>query len=255
MKSIIQKVFKYFGFKIVKNSIIDKTETFLIKKKLVNNESPVIFDVGANKGQTIRNYLSIFPGAIIHAFEPNNIEAKKIKNQYDNFETVKINNLAVGDKKEKLKFNIRACSGHSSFKKIIPGTKWLEERNKQFNKSGGDYTRETVDVDVISIDDYTEEHNIQNIDILKIDTEGYEDKVLKGCENLLKKNKIKIIFLELIFSEVYENPLNFYDIEKILNPYGFRLFTMTNGGSLLSDIKFKTDLIYVSEEIYQKFKR
>ena len=32
MKSIIQKVFKYFGFKIVKNSIIDKTETFLIKK-------------------------------------------------------------------------------------------------------------------------------------------------------------------------------------------------------------------------------
>jgi hypothetical protein len=54
------------------------------------------------------------------------------------------------------------------------------------------------------------------IDILKIDTQGYEDKVIAGSKNLIKKNKIKIIQLEIIFSEIYQNTLNIYDIEKFL---------------------------------------
>jgi hypothetical protein len=117
------------------------------------------------------------------------------------------------------------------------------------------YTLETRDVDIIRLDDYTSENNIKEIDILKIDTQGYESKVLNGCTNLLKKNSIKVIKLELIFSEIYENPLNIYDVEKHLIPYGYKLFAISNAGNLYSNYIFQIDFIYVSNEIYLKFKK
>lgn len=47
----------------------------LLKEKI--NKNPVIFDVGANRGQSIEKYLKIFHKPIIHSFEP-------IKNEFDN---------------------------------------------------------------------------------------------------------------------------------------------------------------------------
>ena len=117
------------------------------------------------------------------------------------------------------------------------------------------YTLETRDVDIIRLDDYTSENNIKEIDILKIDTQGYESKVLNGCTNLLKKNSIKVIKLELIFSEIYENPLNIYDVEKHLIPNEYKLFAISNAGNLYSNYIFQIDFIYVSNEIYLKFKK
>ena len=54
--------------------------------------------------------------------------------------------------------------------------------------------------------------------MLKIDTQGYEDKVLIGCQETLKKNKIKAIIVEIMFDNVYEKYFSFSDIEKYINP-------------------------------------
>ena len=107
---------------------------------------------------------------------------------------------------------------------------------------------------IITLDDYAEKKNIDTIDILKIDTQGYEDKVLEGANQLLKKNKIKIIQLELIFSEIYENPLAIFDVEKFLIPNNYKLFGTSNGGSLISDYIYQVDHIYVSADTYENFK-
>ena len=98
------------------------------------------------------------------------------------------------------------------------------------------------------------EKNLKNIDILKIDTQGFEDKVLLGAQNLLKKNAIKLIQLELIFAEIYEKPLQIYDVEKTLIPNNYRLLSILNNGSLISDYTFQSEFIYVSNDIYENFK-
>ena len=54
---------------------------------------------------------------------------------------------------------------------------------------------------------------IETIDILKIDTQGYEDKVLDGCIESIKQNKIKIIITEIIEYD-YSKYLNFLDMKK-----------------------------------------
>ena len=117
---------------------------------------------------------------------------------------------------------------------------------KNYHLDPSHYT--TIDIKQIKLDDFANENKIDNIDFLKIDTQGTEDKVLQGASELLKKQKIKVIQLELIFSEVYDNTLNFYDVEKLLIPNGYKLFAINKFGNLYHDIKFAIDVIYINQE-------
>ena len=63
---------------------------------------------------------------------------------------------------------------------------------------------ESQEVNIKTLDNYFKDKNVQEIDLLKIDTQGYEDKVLIGCQETLKKNKIKAIIVEIMFDNVYE---------------------------------------------------
>ena len=64
---------------------------------------------------------------------------------------------------------------------------------------------------IVSLDKYCRDHKIDNIDLLKIDTQGYEEEILEGSKNLIKSNNIKVIEDELIFSD--QKNIKF-DIEK-----------------------------------------
>ena len=55
-----------------------------------------------------------------------------------------------------------------------------------------------------TLDEYALSKGIQHIDILKMDVQGSELNVLKGAENLLKSNKIDIIYSEVWFKAAYE---------------------------------------------------
>ena len=61
------------------------------------------------------------------------------------------------------------------------------------------------------------------IDVVKIDTQGYEDKVLEGSLETIKKNRIGIIVTEIMFDNIYDRYFSFSDLEKFLIPYNFRM--------------------------------
>jgi len=252
--NVIQKIINFFGYKITKFKSVDYADFDRITKILQDTEEPIIFDVGANTGQSILRYKKQFPNSIIHSFEPDKKEVEKLIVKYKNDNSVVLNNVAVGEKPGSLEFNISASSGYSSFQKLIPNTTWLKKRSKTIGIESEKFTTETINSKIITLDDYCSKNNITKIDILKIDTQGYEDKVLEGAIELLKYNKIKIIQLELIFSEIYENPPNIYDVEKFLIPNKYKLFGISNGGSLISHYIYTSDLIYVSFDAYEKFK-
>ena len=63
-------------------------------------------------------------------------------------------------------------------------------------------------VDVNTIDNYCKTNEIEFIDILKIDTQGYEENVLLGATNMIKNKKIKFIELEIIFFDIYNETLS-----------------------------------------------
>jgi len=245
MKNFIQKLINLTGYKLMKLRSIDKDDRDGITKILIDNQKPVIFDVGANKGQSIDRYKKLFKNPIIHSFEPNAKEVEKIKKKYENDEQLFLNNVAIGEKPGSLEFNINAISSHSSFKNLIPNTTWIKKRSQLAKIQSEKYTIEKILTKIITLDDYAKKNNINDVDILKIDTQGYEDKVLQGAQQLLKNEKIKMIQLELIFSEIYEKPLQIFDVEKFLIANNYKLFSISNGGSLISHYVYQADFIYI----------
>ena len=254
IKELIQKIFIFFGYKII-NLKKDKSNLDQYLKTLINY-NPLIFDVGANNGQSVENFKKIYPEAKFHCFEPNPDVWNILDKNYKDNKNVVTNIIAVSDQIGTNKFHIYANSKHSSFNKLIPNHQYTKERSKTFNLKESEYLKKIVDVKTITLDKYCEENNVNHIDILKIDTEGHDEKVLAGAKNLIKENKISIIKVELRFSEVYEKySLDIYDIEKHITPYGYKLFGNNAYGNFYSDYTWLSDHLYISKDIYNNIKK
>ena len=65
-----------------------------------------------------------------------------------------------------------------------------------------------------------DDNSINSIDILKIDTEGYEFNVIKGAE--IKIKKIKLVYFEHHFDDMLIKNYNFSDINDFLTKNGFK---------------------------------
>ena len=199
----------------VKNLSFDE----ILKQNL--SQDPLILDVGANKGQTIRRFLDLFDNPTIHAFEPVEEAIQKIRENYSTHRNIFINNHALGDKRETKNFNISHRTENSTFHQFNSNTKWLKTRSRQYNVGVNEYVKKVEKVNIGTIDDYVAKNKIEKIDILKMDTEGYEDKVLSGAINTLRENKIKIVLTELAFDNVRDKYLSFSDLEKYLLPNNY----------------------------------
>ena len=64
--------------------------------------------------------------------------------------------------------------------------------------------------------------------------------------------KVSLIEIELIIGVAYERRLSFYDLEKILNKYGYKLVAISEGGNIISYSSYQVDLIYVNQNIFKK---
>ena len=140
MKNLIKRIFGLFDYKLSKSKSIDPIDLNSLTKSLITKSEPVIFDVGANNGQSIIRYKKLYQSSIIHSFEPNVDEFNILKKKYDNHKDLYLNNVAVGDEKGNLEFNINALSGNSSFKNLVPNTTWIKKRSSQINIDEKNYT-------------------------------------------------------------------------------------------------------------------
>ncbi len=121
----------------------------------------VVFDVGA---RTDTDYFDIFPEAEYHLFEPNSEFFEELKAKVGDRKNVYLNNFGLGDKEGEISYNpvLQAFS---------EGEAWRGDGPSLLVKT---------------LDWYVKEHNIQRIDFLKIDAEGYDYKVLLGGTEAVK---------------------------------------------------------------------
>lgn len=246
-EDLIRRIFLLIGVqirKVPKN--IDKTFDE-IHQILNNAENPIIFDVGANEGQSIKRFRNIFPNSIIHSFEPLPREFKMLQENYTSDNTF-LSNVALGAIEEKRKFYVNYRSHSSSFTKLNLDSAGNKKESEQYGRSPENFIDEEIQVDISTLDGYVRKNNITKIDILKIDTQGFEDEVLKGAENALKSKIISTIELELLVGDNYEKRVTFLDVEKYLIPYGYRLYAITHGGNLFDYPAFGFDIIYTLDE-------
>ena len=104
-----------------------------------------------------------------------------------------------------------------------------------------------LSVPVTTLASVVEDLGLQELDVLKIDTQGFEKEVLKGCGTIL--HNTLIVETEVIFSDAYEKSSSIGGIQDILTPYGFVLWDIPYIGKFASDevnrINF-VDVIFVN---------
>lgn len=235
-KKVLDRVFRQYGYELNK---LEKRENDFNYQLLLQKKNPVIFDVGANQGQSIRRFKTIFQNPQIYSFEPTPELSVKLTQAFVQDKDVTIIPKAVSDKKGKLTFNMydtKEAGVGNSIHNLNP--------NYAAKLLG------TEEVEAITLGDYCTNNNISKIDILKIDVQGHEPEVLKGAEPVLRNGGIKIIELEMMFDYTYDRSLTFLDIEQILQPFGFKLFAIPVIRRIGLGKLSWLDAVYVNEEVY-----
>ncbi|NRC56213.1 FkbM family methyltransferase [Neoaquamicrobium sediminum] len=79
-------------------------------------------------------------------------------------------------------------------------------------------------VSTVSLDSYCVSEGIDRIDLLKIDTQGFERQVLEGTQGLLSRKAVASLYCEMIFVPVYRGQATFYDLAGYLGRFGYGLY-------------------------------
>lgn len=178
-----------------------RTYDEIIKKEIYHfnpkNEHPVIIDCGASMGLSLLYFSKTYPGAVIDAFEPDESILDTLES---NIKTYEMNRVTL-------------------HKKAV----WISEETLRFYTNrglGGRLTHEynTPDfktVETIRLKDFIGE---KKIDLLKIDIEGAEFRILKDCES--KLSQIDHLFVEYHSPADDEQKLD--DVLHLLKNNGFR---------------------------------
>lgn len=148
------------------------------------SESPTVLEVGANIGYFLLQAADLLGDtAQIYAFEPgeNNIEQLRRNVCINGFsEQVDIIQSAVGDETGTTQFRIRAAGN----------------KNQVVDTDTGP---DVVDVDLITLDRFAESRGLtpEDIDIVRMDAQGYEYNILQGMETLLRDSNNLLLFVEV----------------------------------------------------------
>jgi len=127
------------------------------RRKFPNKRIRLIFDVGANVGQSVVEFQRDFPSAVILSFEPD-------RNSFDILQRVngRAYNLALSSSPGQLRFDNRSPVSEVRAIACDQGDESLPI------------------VSVTTVDQFCSEQNIKHIDLLKIDTEGHDLEVLSA---------------------------------------------------------------------------
>lgn len=181
--------------------------------QLIAIEPKIIVLGGIHHGDSALKYLNLFPNAIIHGFEPNsrNLSLARLKLR-GNLDRVQLYPFALSSNSGKANLHINSHDATHSLFEIGKIKYWDEHVD----------TIAIEQVETITLDSFSEEYGVTNIDLLHLDIQGAELDALKGAENLLKKRAVFLVRCESEFEEIYFDQPLFWDIGKFLSSFKYR---------------------------------
>lgn len=214
-KKFIKSFFKLIGLNIQKIPEHEKNKYLWLKDYSINT----VFDVGANEGQFALDIRQYLPAATIYLFEPLKdcfeVLTKRFKGDDKFFGFC----VALGDKNENTYIYRNEFSPSSSIQEMA-----------DIHKDAFPFTKGVIkeEVSVETLDNLIDKNNIELKDqvLLKLDVQGYEEKVLKGSEKTLEK--VKIILTEVSFVELYKGQVLFEDLNNFIKSKGFNFYGCSN---------------------------
>lgn len=201
----------------------------IIKNLMSNIKNPIVFEIGARKGEDTEIIAKNCPHAKIYAFEPL---VEHLDDWYELEKRHKIysNMYAIGHIDGEINFHVSSdpanFKGSSSIRK--PKDHITSFPNVKFD--------EIRSVPILKLDTYTNRENIDHIDFLWMDVQGAELDVIQGGQETLKKTKY--LYSEYYNNEMYEGQVHWKEYKKQL-PGTWQLLHDFGNDVLLENLSYK----------------
>ena len=179
-------------------------------------DDPVFVDVGANCGFYTQNFLALGKGVVL-AIEPNPKMCERVMRNYDFLQKKStapishliLENYAVGEVECETHLDLNLGAGAASIVNSI--------------------NENTIKVSLLPLKNILSNNNIDKIDVLKIDIEGFEDRALVPFfESSPKSLWPKRIVIEHTSKDEWK-----YDLSETFESCGYNVIEKTRGNLLL----------------------
>lgn len=180
------------------------------------NEINVVLDIGANIGQSARRFLNLFPNASIYCAEPDPIAFSNLERIAERNRRVHAFHLALSDKSIDLDLNINSAAFTNSFLPVASSAASFIDPSLLVRVGSHKIRTSTLP-------EFCSRIGVNRIDFLKLDVQGFEDRILEGCGGWLTPERIGMVYSELLFINIYDDQAQFDVVSRILREKGYKL--------------------------------
>lgn len=174
---------------------------------------PVVIDCGSHCGGDAIQMASSWRGSVVYAIEPIPEIFAKLTEAAAPFRNIHCHHLALSTQNGTVAMHKATDAGCSSSSILKPLQHLVDHPQITFN--------EVINVPCATLDSWCAQNQIQAVDLLWLDMQGYELAALKHGEHILKT--VKAIHIEVALVESYQgNPL-YPEVRQWLEARGFRV--------------------------------
>lgn len=209
-RQLIKKMFNLVGLDILKLSKSPRHALLGLKKLSIET----IIDVGANRGQFAREISKFFPNSVLYCFEPLSTPFQELKSWADQQNgRVTVFNVALGDSEGVV--DMMEHLDHDTSSSLLQTTDVCTTVYPFTERQS------SVPVGLTSLDKAVANlaEPLTREILIKLDVQGYEDRVIKGGTEVFRQAKACII--EVSFCKLYETQAAFKDILLLLYELGY----------------------------------
>jgi len=202
----------------------------------LNIEVKTYLDIGSNKGQFSILVNGLYPGTTIYAFEPLKKCIKTYANIFSSYDNVSFFQTAIGEEEKEEIIHVSIRDDSSS---LLPIGK------NQTNIFPGTEEYNTENVQVKRLNHFIKPEDLLSPVFVKIDVQGYELEVLKGCDDLIEY--FDHIYVECSFIKLYEGQALADEVIQYLGNHSFKLSGIYNMFYDKMGIAIQADFMFSSK--------
>jgi FkbM family methyltransferase len=231
---------KYFLLKILKTPYSRSNAPLEVLKWLPKNNPIVFFDIGASVGNFTRclcGEYKIKKGILV---EPVSKLIPVLEKAFPNRGTFHIINAAIADSVSETDFYINEDAD------FVSSLLRIDNKGEAFaslNFADPVLTR----INTLTLDHITNEMQLLNVDLIKIDVQGAEHLVLLGGRETLKRTKM--VYTEFSLKPLYEKSSTFFDLYKIFDENNFMLVHISGGYASPNGELLQGDALFVNKKL------
>jgi len=156
----------------------------------------------------------LFPNSRFHSFEPFPATFETLDRNWGGHRNITLHQVALGSQNGTSTFYVNEDSATNSM---------LSNAEPKDTEQG------SVSVEQQTLNSFTAEHQIERIDLLKMDCQGFEQEILKGASELLASGRVGAIYSEVLFTPLYQEQAYFDELCAQLRSYDYQLLALYDG--------------------------